>query len=92
MSQQYLFPNMKHHIVLASTGTETISHDIKVTYLGNSKWGCRCFLNGQLSSQTTVTDREQIGEACRELLRWECKLGNISEQSTASRERSRRKS
>lgn len=89
MVNQYLFPCMKHHIV--KTSAETVVHDVKVTYLGNSKWGCRCYLNGELSSETTVTNREQIGEACRELLRWECKLGNISQQSTASRKRQRRK-
>lgn len=63
------------------------THEIKVTYLGKSRWGVRCFMNGELNQEIQVGCREDIGVAAREMLRWEDKCGNISKFASAARER-----
>lgn len=63
-----------------------IDHTIKVTYLGKGIYGCRCFLNGVLNSEYRAKGKENISKACRELLRWESKMGNTSKFAQRSRE------
>lgn len=65
----------------------TNQHEIKVTYLGNNKWGCRCFLNGKLVDESVVEQRIDIGNACRQLLRWQSKMGSSSHYSDRARHR-----
>ena len=63
-----------------------IVHTVKVTYLGKGIYGCRCFLNGTLNSEYRAKGKENISKACRELLRWESKMGNDSQWARRSRE------
>jgi hypothetical protein len=63
-----------------------IKHTVKVTYLGKGIYGCRCFLNGVLNSEYRAKGKKNIGKACRELLRWESKMGNTSKFANRSRE------
>lgn len=63
-----------------------ITHTVKVTYLGKGIYGCRCFLNGVLNSEYRARGKANISKACRELLRWESKMGNNSKFASRSRE------
>ena len=64
-------------------------HTVKVTYLGKGKWGCRVLINGRVNQEIEVRSKEDIGPACREMLRWEDKCGNISQFASRSRDRQR---
>jgi len=66
-------------------------HEIKVTYLGKGIYGCRVFLNGILNAENRCRGKAHIGAACRDLLRWESKLGNWSDYANESRSRQGRK-
>lgn len=68
-----------------------VIHSIKVTYLGNNWYGCRCYLNGELNQEIQVEGKENIRAACRSMLRMEDKCGNISNYAGASRMREDRK-
>jgi hypothetical protein len=65
------------------------THDITVRRIGKW-WHCRVLLNGMVNQEVSVDSRDLIGGACREMLRWEDKCGNISEFASASRERNNR--
>ena len=69
----------------------SVEHSIKVTALGKGIYGCRVYTNGNLNAENRCYGRENIGAACRDLLRWESKLGNISDFALSSRTRSARK-
>jgi hypothetical protein len=62
------------------------THEIKSTRLGNG-WGVRCFTNGVLNQEIRVKCQEDISVASAEMLRWEDKCGNISQQASSSRNR-----
>ena len=62
-------------------------HEIKVTHLGKGIYGCRVFTDGVLNAENRCKGKENIRLACRDLLRWESKLGNISAFAQASRHR-----
>ncbi len=63
----------------------------KVTFLGKG-WGVRLLnLDGSVRSQDFVTEKQLIGPALKELLRWESKLGTNSDMADASRDRVIRK-
>ena len=64
-----------------------VEHSIKVTYLGKGIYGCRVYTNGNLNAENRCYGRENIGAACRDLLRWESKLGNFSKYADSSRTR-----
>lgn len=68
-----------------------VEHSVKVTYLGNGKYGCRVYVNGTLSSEEVAEGRDQIGPVCRSLLRMEDKCGNISKYASRARHRIREK-
>jgi len=68
-----------------------VTHTVKVTHLGNGIYGCRCFLNGELNQEYRCKGKENIGKACREMLRWEDKMGNWSDFASDSRDRQGRK-
>ncbi len=61
-------------------------HEVTVRRIGNG-WNCRVFTNGQLNQESRVENRSEIGFACREMLRWEDKCGNISKFAMAARQR-----
>ena len=58
-------------------------HEIKVTYLGGGVYGCRVFTNGVLNAENRCRGKAGISAACRDLLRWESKMGNWSDFSDA---------
>jgi hypothetical protein len=62
-------------------------HEIKVTHLGKGIYGCRVFTDGVLNAENRCKGKENIRLACRDLLRWESKLGNISAFAQSSRHR-----
>jgi len=64
-----------------------VSHEIKVTRIKPKLWGVRCFTNGILNQEIQVQCKADIGVAAADMLRWEDKCGNHSDQATASRER-----
>ena len=64
-----------------------VEHSIKVTYLGKGIYGCRVYTNGELNAENRCYGKENIGAACRDLLRWESKLGNFSKYADSSRTR-----
>lgn len=68
-----------------------VNHEIKVTHLGDGIYGCRCFLNGELNCEYRAKGKESIGKACREMLRFEDKLGNWSDFAGSSRTRQAKK-
>lgn len=65
----------------------TVSHSVKVTYLGSGKYGCRVYLNGVLNSEAVAESKSEIGFVCRRLLRMEDKCGNISNFASRARHR-----
>ncbi len=65
-----------------------VTHSIKVTYLGKGIYECRVYTNGVLNAENRAYGQENIGPACRDLLRWESKLGNYSKYADSSRHRS----
>jgi MOSC domain-containing protein YiiM len=62
------------------------THDITVRRIG-SGWNCRVLTNGQVNQEMRVDARADIGAACREMLRWEDKVGNLSAFAAAARSR-----
>jgi hypothetical protein len=62
------------------------THEVKVTRMFDG-YGVRVYTNGELNAETKVRDRIDIGPAAKDLLRWEDKLGNISDYASASRHR-----
>jgi hypothetical protein len=64
-----------------------VKHEIKVTHLGKGLYGCRCYLNGILNQESEPVPKSMIGEVCRDMLRWEDKMGNYSPYATRARER-----
>ncbi len=62
------------------------THEVTVRRIGKW-WHCRVFTNGQLNQECKVNQRSHIGAACRDLLRWEDKCGNISDYASAARHR-----
>jgi MOSC domain-containing protein YiiM len=52
-----------------------------------SGWNCRVLTNGQVNQETRVDAKADIGAACREMLRWEDKVGNLSAFASAARAR-----
>jgi hypothetical protein len=68
-----------------------VEHTVKVTYLGKGVYGCRVYTNGELNAENRCIGKQNIGAACRDLLRFEDKLGNYSKYAHSSRMRSGRK-
>ena len=75
-----------NHISVQRTCLGAVSHKIVVTHLGKGIYGCRCFTNDILTQEIRVT-KNLIGAACREMLRWEDKCGNLSDYADSSRHR-----
>lgn len=61
-------------------------HEIKVTKIGKG-WNVRCLRNCQIVDEIRVFARIDIGVAIKEMLRWEDKMGAISDMALKSRKR-----
>jgi hypothetical protein len=70
---------------------DKVAHTTKVTYLKGVGYGVRVFTNGNLSQETIVDDRIDVGKAIRDMLRMEDKCGNISKMAHSSRHRQGKK-
>lgn len=68
-----------------------VIHEVKVTYLGSGRYGCRVYTNGAISQQALVHGRVNVGPKCREMLRMEHKCGNHSDHADNARHRATRK-
>lgn len=68
-----------------------VEHSVKVTHLGKGVYGCRVYMNGELNAENRCIGKQNIGAACRDLLRFEDKLGNYSKYAHSSRMRFGRK-
>lgn len=80
---------MKNKLRMQNIMVGPCSHEIKVTALGNGKYGCRTFLNGELNQEIVVDNKKDINSACRSMLRMEDKCGNQSQQASSSRHRNK---
>jgi len=63
-----------------------VRHEVTVRRIGKG-WNCRVLTNGTVNQEVRVFDRQNIGVACREMLRWEDKCGNYSAYASAARDR-----
>lgn len=61
--------------------------DIKVTRLGDGRYGVRCTHKGKEFSAAIAETRADIGDTIGDLLRWVDKLGFDSPMANASRTR-----
>ena len=77
---------MKQVITMKWVCLGEVDHEVNVRNI-NGKFHCRVLVNGQVNQEAVVDSRREIGKACREMLRWEDKCGNISEFASAARHR-----
>ncbi len=66
-----------------STGQEP---EVVVTNI-NGRYHIRVIQTGHVRDEMAVEDRRDIGWACREVLRWQAKLGSTADVVLASRQR-----
>ena len=79
-------PKLKTIITPIRSCLGQCEHDITVRRINNG-WHIRVLTNGTVNQEIRVDHKEHIRLAVADLLRWEDKLGNISNMATASRER-----
>ena len=91
MTSKSKYPFWTHITPRVMMSPNKVEHTVKVTYLGKGIYGCRVFLNGALNAENRCYGKENISVACRDLLRWESKLGNISDYASKARTRPGRK-
>lgn len=75
-----------NHLSIQRTCLGEVKHQIVVTHLRNGIYGCRCYTNDVLNQEIRVT-KNLISKACRDMLRWEDKCGNLSDYANSSRHR-----
>jgi hypothetical protein len=63
------------------------THKVTVRYI-NDGYNIRVYVNDVINQEARCQAKDQIGIVARELLRWEHKMGNISDLSSSARERS----
>lgn len=78
---------LKNKIPLQQMMLGHVTHEIIVTRLNTTQYGCRCVTNGFINQEIVVEGREFIGRACREMLRMEDKNGNWSAMAHNARMR-----
>lgn len=61
-------------------------HEVKVTTIAG-KYHCRLFKNGELASEIQCDLKDDIVWCCREMLKWQEKMGYISRFANTARER-----
>jgi len=65
---------------------------IKVTSFGGKFFGVRCFSPaGKVFDSQVAKTREEVGDICRDMLRWWDKLGGSSRYASNSRDRNAKK-
>jgi hypothetical protein len=77
---------MKQVVTIQRVCVGPCTHEVRVRRIG-SGWNCRVLTNGQVNQEMRVDARADIGRACREMLRWEDKCGNVSAFASAARAR-----
>ena len=80
---------IKKHIIRQKEHQEEYiepKHEVKVTNI-SEKYHCRLFKNGELVSEIQCDLKEDIVWCCREMLRWQDKMGYVSRFTSAARER-----
>ena len=68
----------------------TVEHAVTVRRIKDG-WNCRVFTDGTLNQEVRVFRRDDIGPACRAMLRAEDKAGNHSAYASAARHRAGKK-
>jgi len=63
-----------------------VAHEVKVVAYGKG-YSIRVLLNGEVNQESRVDSREEIGPCAKDMLRWEDKMGNISDYASAARHR-----
>lgn len=66
------------------------NHEVTVRYI-NGRYHVRVFVNEFLNQEAVCESKENIGFTARSLLRWEDKVGNISDFATSARRRHNQK-
>lgn len=74
-----------------NTNTDKQGWSVKVTRLGDGRYGIRVYHHDKIHSQTTADCRADVGATVAEALRWVDKCGFVSEMASASRDRQFRK-
>ena len=67
---------------------ENPKHEVTVRRIG-SGWNVRVLIDGVVNQEMRVFNRQDIGTAARDMLRWEDKVGNISKYADSSRNRNK---
>ncbi len=62
-----------------------VEHTTSCTRVGVKGWLCCVYTNGKKNQEKLVETRQEISPAFHEMLRWECKCGNISKMADRSR-------
>lgn len=65
-----------------------VTHEVTVRCI-NNQYHCRVFTNGVLNQEAVCFHKMHIAATCRDLLRWEDKLGNISDFASSARNRNK---
>jgi len=65
--------------------------EVKVVSI-NGLYHARYIVDGVIKSEYTCEDKKEIGLMCREMLRWQHKLGNVTPLTTSARKRVSEKS
>jgi len=66
-----------------------VTHEVTVRSI-NNQYHCRVFTNGVLNQEAVCFQKLHISATCRDLLRWEDKLGNISNFASSARNRNKK--
>lgn len=65
-----------------------VTHEVKSVRFEDG-YSIRVFTDGILNQESRVDSREEIGPCAKDMLRWEDKVGNISEFAGAARNRNK---
>lgn len=63
-----------------------MGEEVRVVKVGDC-YHARYILNGVVKSEYTCKKKNEIGLMCREMLRWQHKLGNMTTLTTSARKR-----
>lgn len=69
----------------------TMCEEVKVVSI-NGLYHARYIVDGIIKSEYTCKNKKEIGLMCREMLRWQHKLGNVTPFTTSARKRVNEKS
>lgn len=63
-----------------------MGEEVKVTKI-NGCYHARYIFDGAIKSEYTCKKKNEVGLMCREMLRWQHKLGNVTKLTTSARKR-----